>query len=799
MRCVYPGRGDTCDDHSDATFTQNTTCSPELGEVRQQLCKESCANSTMDNCTACTNSDYFNCTINNVPSCIHPELVCDGHAACDNSEDEDLNDPECRENLTRLGNIKPEATVRCTSKMYADKKMPTIAVACNGVVECEDGRDEGVLCTDQKSIVYGTLGVCFLLLTLLFLFKLYKGSFGEVMEDLEILSVINVLDFSIFKKDHDKPEFQDDMNLFIQKSKAMDSKTTRIAKNKKLYKNVSKFHKGNVAKTRLYIKNTLDLSNAKILLEDAFPGIVRRNMEWLENALETLDKWKLLYWLFIKVKTICNIYIDICKDTFLMVSILVIIGGPTSLFLFPTKLTSVVVYCFATTIVGPLLCSSVLHTQRQLAKHPEMTCWRKFLAYGLAIVASPIRPLIIAEAYEENKAERKALIKFHRNKAMILKLNREGKNLRKDYSDLIKVDLGLEVTFQLTGQILFLLLSSTTTATTGGLEQMFKKTSDALLALSIVLSIKSIYFVSLKVITILKTFLPITTKFFLMLWIMVSSSARVMSLVFFFIPSLGLFSILGHWKMEQTPYSEKIKARFEKNNMVYLYNSEPVAWTDLSRHSNTSDSGPDYTVYTYFSLQQYFCGFWILWVLHVIVNALAKSLCSEDFRTNGSSSLLSKFVHCVENTNIPTVWVDWDEREGTLEEHKERHDQVLKEMNAMIAIRTIFNAVMLAPIVYTATNIWERHRHVKSTIGAMNSEQVSYDNITSLFYCVVVGFPVLVVLDFLLYRLYQTKFHPWAAILYDDVVENYDADENDEDPVNEQYPDNEQDLENTEF
>ena len=43
------------------------------------------------------------------------------------------------------------------------------------------------------------------------------------------------------------------------------------------------------------------------------------------------------------------------------------------------------------------------------------------------------------------------------------------------------------------------------------------------------------------------------------------------------------------------------------------------------------------------------------------------------------------------------------------------------------------------------------------------------------------------------------QFHPWVAILYDDVVENYDADENDEDLVNEQCPDNEQDLEDTEF
>merc|ERR1719232_1932275 len=648
-------------------------------------------------------------------------------------------------------------------------------------------------------IVYGTLGVCILLLILTVVYKIFKGSFGEVMEDSELLALMDVLDFSIFNKNHDKPEFQDEINLFIQKSKAMDSKTTRIAKNKKLYKNVSKFHKGNVAKTRLYIKNTLDWSNAKILLEDAFPGIVRRNMEWLENALETLDKWKFDYWLFNKVKTIFNIYIDICKDTFLMVSILVIIGGPTSLFLFPTKLTSVVVYCFATTIVGPLLCSSVLYTQRQLANNPEMACWRKFLEYCLAIVVSPIRPLIIAEAYEENKAKRRALIKYHRNKTMILKLNKEGKNLRKDYSDLIKVDLGLEVTFQLVGQILFLLLSSTTTATTGGLEQMFKKTSDALLALSIVLSIKSIYFVSLKVITILKTFLPFTTKFFLMLWIMVSSSARVMSLVFFFIPSLGLFSILGHWKLEQTPYSEEIKARFENNNTVYLYNSEPVAWTDLSRHSNTSDSGPDYTVYTYFNLQEYFFSFWILWVLHIIVNALAKSLCSEDFRTNGSSSLLFKLVHCVENTNIPTVWVDWDEREGTLEEHKERHDQVLKEMNVMMGIRAFFNALMLTPIIYTATNIWERHRFVISTIGAMQIEQDSFDNVTSLFYCMVIVFPILVALEFLFYWLYQTKYHPWVAILYDEEIEDFDAEENEEDEEHGGETDNDQVWADTEL
>ena len=37
------------------------------------------------------------------------------------------------------------------------------------------------------------------------------------------------------------------------------------------------------------------------------------------------------------------------------------------------------------------------------------------------------------------------------------------------------------------------------------------------------------------------------------------------------------------------------------------------------------------------------------------------------------------------------------------------------------------------------------------------------------------------------------QFHPWVAILYDDMVEDYDVEENDEDPGNDQDPDNEQD------
>jgi len=246
---------------------------------------------------------------------------------------------------------------------------------------------------------------------------------------------------------------------------------------------------------------------------------------------------------------------------------------------------------------------------------------------------------------------------------------------------------------------------------------------------------------------------------------MVSASIRVLVIVLFFTPSFGLFSILGHWKLEQIPYSKTVNNRFQTNNMVYLYNTEPFPWTDLNRYNYTSDSGPDYTVYTYFSLTEYFFGFWILLFLHTYTNLLAKIALSEDFRKKWTSSKLAKFIHCLENINIPTVWKDWEEKDGSIEDHKRRHGQVVTEMVVIMVIRTIFNAVMLAPIVYTATNVWERHNLLSSTIGVMNIEQESYDNVNILFYIVVFLFPLLSILEICLYCIYQFKFHPWVEII----------------------------------
>ena len=56
-----------------------------------------------------------------------------------------------------------------------------------------------------------------------------------------------------------------------------------------------------------------------------------------------------------------------------------------------------------------------------------------------------------------------------------------------------------------------------------------------------------------------------------------------------------------------------------------------------------------------------------------------------------------------------------------------------------------------------AKNVWRRHELLSKTIGVLPEEQLSYDNMTTVFYVAVVLVPTLTVMEILLYCLYQYK------------------------------------------
>ena len=158
---------------------------------------------------------------------------------------------------------------------------------------------------------------------------------------------------------------------------------------------------------------------------------------------------------------------------------------------------------------------------------------------------------------------------------------------------------------------------------------------------------------------------------------------------------------MSHWKAEQIPYGERYR-NLTPSDVLHLYKAN-ITWSNLNRwdYSDASQpSPPPYTMYTGLSLTQYFIGFWIIFLAHVCSNIMIKRRFSEDFKKN-CSSLLSMIVHGIENTNVPTVWKDWDIGKGKPEEHKKRHILVLKEMVATMIVRILFHTFMLCPVVYT--------------------------------------------------------------------------------------------------
>ena len=83
---------------------------------------------------------------------------------------------------------------------------------------------------------------------------------------------------------------------------------------------------------------------------------------------------------------------------------------------------------------------------------------------------------------------------------------------------------------------------------------MFKQTNDAFLALSIALSVKTIYYVTLKCITLQKPFFPFTTRLVMMSWIVVTASLRVLAIVLFLshLLACSAFWDIGKWNRYHT-------------------------------------------------------------------------------------------------------------------------------------------------------------------------------------------------------------------------------------------------------
>ena len=168
---------------------------------------------------------------------------------------------------------------------------------------------------------------------------------------------------------------------------------------------------------------------------------------------------------------------------------------------------------------------------------------------------------------------------------------------------------------------------------------------------------------NVKLTKVTKVFLPFKATILVSLWSLFAIMRRVLVIVAFFLPSLGLRNLLYHWKAEQIPFSIRLRYAQQRSispdDAIVLHNmSEPVLWSQLDRWNYDDPNNPTpppYSTYTLLSLGHTFTAFFALLFIQCLSITFLKIITSPDFR---SESTLDKLTHVLQTLNVPSPYCD---------------------------------------------------------------------------------------------------------------------------------------------
>ena len=284
------------------------------------------------------------------------------------------------------------------------------------------------------------------------------------------------------------------------------------------------------------------------------------------------------------------------------------------------------------------------------------------------------------------------------------KLNEEWEKVKYHLCQHIRMELGLETIFQLSGQLILLFNCLTETGTHEGLDMIFQVESTRvlsiiLLILSSVMSFLSCCTSNLKALISQREYFPLKSKAVAGLYTLFACCVRVLVFIMYFAPTLGLFNLLRHLQAEQTQWDPNIIKHFvRKNNTIQFGNSTFIPWKNIDRwtnHNGTSQP-PNYTLYTSYNLLEHFYGFCVILFMQSVMVYMAKWRFSKAF---AKSSRFEKLIHTVENIHLPYNFEEWDAvKSGGIAEHVERMKDNTKEVVSVMIINFIFNFLLLFPL-----------------------------------------------------------------------------------------------------
>ena len=219
-----------------------------------------------------------------------------------------------------------------------------------------------------------------------------------------------------------------------------------------------------------------------------------------------------------------------------------------------------------------------------------------------------------------------------------------------------------------------------------------------------------------KVLNVCREHFPFTSRLAASLYSLCGLITRVVGMIMYFTVPLGLFSLLRHWQGEQTPWSHETLDFVTPEGLMFMGDNEGFVWNEVDRWIKNGTlfffneygaltpnpdyfvAAPDVTLYIGLTWHPYLYIFFAHVAVHSFVIFFAKYNLSQVFRYG--FNLLDKFIHSLENTNLPFNCQEWDDGKGDAEEHRKRMRLNWREGLAIIIINAIFNSSLLVPLYY---------------------------------------------------------------------------------------------------
>ena len=122
---------------------------------------------------------------------------------------------------------------------------------------------------------------------------------------------------------------------------------------------------------------------------------------------------------------------------------MIAVTGVTSLIYFPSKFTSVVIFCMIAAIIFPLWLSSFLHARTEIEREKPISFKKKMSIHCQTFLSAFLKPMLIMNSYEETQEDVKSAITRGADANHVLELLKKGHQLKVQYGNFLIIDLGI--------------------------------------------------------------------------------------------------------------------------------------------------------------------------------------------------------------------------------------------------------------------------------------------------------------------------------------------------------------------